>query len=369
MADSEEESKMAAAARHVAAKRAASDNTAASIGDPVYARPLPAEAASIAEPEDARPAEDTQHPMDAAPLTEEEQLLRATAAALGIPPSHLQVSDIREMVLALMPTPAKPSATALDETRARLREQLRIRKSGPAQEAHSARAIDRDSRMTQLLDQGQDTRLNLSGSDTAAITGFLSKPVSDHSSLTHAHGPLALLMRQNIDSGGSPAMAWELVRDALARQHETKRATNWEQLCRRISRARELAIEEDPVLAGQLQRHLELLMQLTLDYDFEIAEQYHHSVMLRIEDDRFDMASGPDVYSLLRVTTAPFGKRSNSGSGGSGRPGRSNKNGKGSYNKDKALFCDHHGYCSHDTSACKGNFAKGEKSKNYRAER
>ena len=71
-------------------------------------------AASIGEPENARPqpAEDTPHPVGAATSTEEEQILLATAASLDIDPSHLLYPDIRAMVSALIPKPATPAAEA-----------------------------------------------------------------------------------------------------------------------------------------------------------------------------------------------------------------------------------------------------------------
>lgn len=91
--------------------------------------------------------------------------------------------------------------------------------------------------------------------------------------------------------------------------------------------------------------------------------------MVRIEDGLFDLVNGPDIWTLMRVTNSHRGPSSGGGSGG-GSSGKSRSGGSGNnYHKSTAKFCDHHGWCAHDTPPCKGSFAAGEKSKNFRAER
>ena len=51
-------------------------------------------------------------------------------------------------------------------------------------------------------------------------------------------------------------------------------------------------------------------MELTIDDNFKVAERYHHEVMMRVEDGLYDLANGPDVWTLLRVTNSCKGNGS-----------------------------------------------------------
>jgi hypothetical protein len=233
---------------------------------------------------------------------------------------------------------------------------------GPAENAHGDKA-GRPARIADLLDRAHE-RLGLDGNQRSSILDFMNNPVCG---VGGVHGPLSLLL-PNVDPRASnPAMlAVELVRGVMLTRSQNKRLQSYEDFALQMKRAIRAAREDDPSMAVLLANHLYEVTNLYSTHSWKVAEDYHYHVMLRVEDGEWDLAHGPDTYTLTKVLHV----RSKTTGGGGGDAGKSKSKGKttSNYDKSKAKFCNFHGYCSHVTRDCEGKFKDGERAKNYRAE-
>jgi hypothetical protein len=316
---------------------------------------------AISEPEEHKAASGT---VDEALL--EKRRARAQLAA-DISARHTNEQELREAHAELAQVRAAYRVPSVSAEVAEVRAEIARLKGldtrvGPAEQAHGTRG-DRAARIADLLDRGHE-RLGLGEGQRTSILDFMNNPVQGGGG--GMHGPLSLLLPNTNPLTSNPAMlAVELVRGAMLTRSQSKRLASYEEFAQQTRRAIRAARQEDPAMAVLLADHMQEVTTLTMQHSWKVAEEYHHHVMLRVEDGDWDLADGPDLYTLTKVLHVRHRMSGGSGEGGKGK-GKGKSTAK--FDKGSAKFCDVHGYCAHVTRDCEGKSKDGARAKNFRAE-